>query len=550
MARNRKDLLMPSQDACGVEEDRVYSDNLQLSRIEYLRQQIYLRSMPRNLSLVLGNGCNIDCTHCYQPKNGDNLLKPAGIARELRREFASLYPFLATLRVQGGEAFAYAGFGELVEDVAAAVRRPILSVSTNGTLIDERWAERIVRMPFRTVTISIDGATEATYARLRRGAQLRAVLANIQRIQRWKQQLASEMPYLDSFFVVMRSNFREIPEYLELMLRNGIADVSLQVVLINQHNTSREPTLERDEVIADEAEVRELYALLQDLLPRARQRFRMIRTTGMTSIFEAHGLDARFLAEECQGLYPDSDDVVEAAKASPAAEAAAPECEGPGVALCPNPWTTLFVAENGDVHLCFLSAPVGNLYEAPLVSIWNCQQAMAKRSAMLSGRYRAAGCDPVQCSWREGKKPALPASAEMSALRDETKQLTDRAMQAAPSVAAGDEPPAIAAVRRTAAFRERRIKELEAMFIQLCESNAAVHDRGQEHINRLERRVKELEDEFARLCESNAATHAKGQEHIDHLEQLRREHERLLRRPLVRVAVKASRVWARLRGGR
>jgi hypothetical protein len=40
----------------------------------------------------------------------------------------------------------------------------------------------------------------------------------------------------------------------------------------------------------------------------------------------------------------------------------------------------MFVVENGDVHLCFLSEPIGNLYEMPLASIWNCQRALAKRS--------------------------------------------------------------------------------------------------------------------------------------------------------------------------
>jgi MoaA/NifB/PqqE/SkfB family radical SAM enzyme len=120
------------RDSCAL-----FEQNQRLSQLEYRRQNLYLRSLPRCLGLVLGNGCNIDCPHCYQAKNGDNLLRPASIGRELRREFAGFYPALATLRIQGGEAFAFAGFRELIEDVRAEVERPILSVSTNGTLIDE-----------------------------------------------------------------------------------------------------------------------------------------------------------------------------------------------------------------------------------------------------------------------------------------------------------------------------------------------------------------------------------------------------------------------------
>ena len=364
----------------------IYEDNLRLSQIEYLQQHIYLRSQPRCLGLVLGNACNIDCPHCYQAKNGDNLLKPAEIGRELRREFMALYPYLNTLRVQGGEAFAYPGFAALIDDVAAAVQRPILSASTNGTLIDEDWAERIVRLPFSNLTVSIDGGTPETYARLRRGSDLGQVLANVRRIERWKKKLGSQLPHLDSFFVVMRSNFREIPRYLELMADHGFEEIALQTAEINANNTSREPTLVRDEAIAEEAEIRELHTLVEGVLPGARRRFRSIRTSGLTSLFEALGLSTTFLREETEGLYPDSGDL-------------APE-EPASIPLCPNPWTTLFVAENGDVHLCFLAEPVGNLYEAPLTDIWNSPRALAKRSHMISGRYLASGCSSRWCSWR------------------------------------------------------------------------------------------------------------------------------------------------------
>src|SRR5260370_31750378 len=114
-------------EALGAEEsmteNQIYRDNLRLSEIEYLLQHIHLWSRPRCLGLVLGNGCNISCPHCYQPKNGDNLLKPAEIGRTLRTEFIGLYPYLSTLRVQGGEVFAYSGFRELLDDVTATVDR-------------------------------------------------------------------------------------------------------------------------------------------------------------------------------------------------------------------------------------------------------------------------------------------------------------------------------------------------------------------------------------------------------------------------------------------
>jgi len=376
-----------------TDADRAYQDNLELSKVEYQRREVYLHSHPRCLSLVLGNACNIDCIHCYQAKNGDNLLHPEQVGLGLRRELKAFYPFVSTLRVQGGEVLAMRGFRELVDDLAEVVRRPVLSISTNGTLIDEQWAEQLVRTPFANVTISIDGGTAATYNRLRRGADLHLVLANIERINRWKARLASTRPYLDSFFVVMRSNFREIPQYLDLMAHHQITDVSLLTMEISPENSARVPTLEADESISSRNEVRELHDLLHQALPRFRSRFRMMRMSGLRTLFEAHGLDGDFLCEGEQNLYPDSDDLAAA-----------------GFDLCPNPWTTLFLVENGDAHLCFLSQPIGNLYCDSLSHLWNSPRAIAKRCDMIAGRYLASGCSRQYCGWREGK--ASPARRE------------------------------------------------------------------------------------------------------------------------------------------
>jgi MoaA/NifB/PqqE/SkfB family radical SAM enzyme len=48
-----------------------------------------------------------------------------------------LYPYLSTVRFLGGEVFVLPGFQELIDDVVATVDRPIISLNTNGTLIDE-----------------------------------------------------------------------------------------------------------------------------------------------------------------------------------------------------------------------------------------------------------------------------------------------------------------------------------------------------------------------------------------------------------------------------
>lgn len=471
---------MPYRQTIAVANDRAYQDNLRLSQMEYQQRHVYLYSRPRCLGLVLGNACNIDCVHCYQPKNGDNLLRPKAIARELRRELMAFYPYLSTLRIQGGEVFAIRGFADLVEDVAQSADRPILSISTNGTLITEEWAERLVRTPFSNVTVSIDGGTRQTYNRLRRGADLDDVLANIDRIQRWKRKLRSEMPYMDSFFVIMRSTFREIPQYLELMHQHGMMDVALQTMELTTENQGRTPTLEADEAIVERSEIAELHAILRQVLPRYRRCFRMIRISGLQTLLEQNGMDAAFLEEGEKSLYPDSEGLSDGA-----------------FELCPNPWTTLFVVENGDVHLCFISEAVGNLYAESLSSIWNSQNAIAKRSNMIAGRYLASGCSRQYCGWREGQASTVAIDHEhVQEWRDLVQILPAQQFESPLA-------ESLTLVRRLMAAERRKRGELESLKAYLESALAA----GRNEIVRLEAEVASSES----LLEI-------GQAHIDHLE--------------------------------
>jgi hypothetical protein len=381
-------------------------------------------------------------------------------------------------------------------------------------------------------------------------------LANVSRIQRWRRKLATDMPYLDSFFVVMRSNFRELPDYFQLMAVSGFSEISLQTPEINRENSSRQPTLVRDEVISDGAEVRALHHILQSLLPFERRRFRAVRTSGFTSLFHRHGLDSAFLCEDSEGLYPDSEGLTD--KSDPDKTFATSAGPQDRTSLCPNPWSTIFVSENGDVHLCFLSKPVGNLYQAPLVSIWNSPAALAKRSRMVTGRYIVAGCSPNWCSWRDGKKAAAPASAEVRAGIAEMRDLTARAGTMLPLARIGESPSGITAVRRVLVARERSISELQAMFEQLCETNRQIHAKGGQHIAGLEDRIAGLEAYIAQLEAREAgasayiarldAREAGATAHIAHLqakaakavadfEALRQETRRFRSRRVVRLAL-------------
>ena len=71
----------------------------------------------------------------------------------------------------------------------------------------------------------------------------------------------------------MRSNYREIPEFLALMKNLGIYEVAFTTMETNARNLAREPGLV-NEVIKDPKEVHELYSILQQAMAEERPHFR------------------------------------------------------------------------------------------------------------------------------------------------------------------------------------------------------------------------------------------------------------------------------------
>jgi len=242
-------------------------------------------------------------------------------------------------------------------------------------------------------------------------------------------------------------------------------------------------------------------------------------------LFDAHGLDSPFLEEEQCGLYPESG-IFDRGR--------------DGFALCPNPWTTLFVAENGNVHLCFLSEPIGNLYETPLSRLWNSPAAAAKRSDIIAGRYAASGCSQRWCSWREGSCRTPSDGKRVRQLLAEFGEMRRRAASLLPvAPTPARYPSALPALRRLFTSKDRRVAELECLFRQLCDTNGAIHENGQKYIDELERQIEALQAHADHL-------EAKAEKAVADFRMLQGEFQRS-RRPLpVRAAHKMAGIWARM----
>jgi radical SAM protein with 4Fe4S-binding SPASM domain len=125
------------------------------------------RRIPVNGTIEISHRCPLTCSHCY-----NNLPMDDRGARSLEMTFEDhcrLIDEIAEagclfLCFTGGEIFARRDFMDIYDH--ARKRGFLITLFTNGTLIDERIADRLAARRPLAIEITLYGATKATYERL------------------------------------------------------------------------------------------------------------------------------------------------------------------------------------------------------------------------------------------------------------------------------------------------------------------------------------------------------------------------------------------------
>ncbi len=119
---------------------------------------------PLSATMELTDRCNLNCVHCYinQPVNSK-----VAMARELGTEQVKA---ILNQMAESGTLFVMLTGGELLlrpdfEEIYLHARHLglIVTIFTNGTLIDERIADLFAKVPPRSVEITLEGATAEVF---------------------------------------------------------------------------------------------------------------------------------------------------------------------------------------------------------------------------------------------------------------------------------------------------------------------------------------------------------------------------------------------------
>ncbi|MGI0486673.1 radical SAM protein [Pantanalinema rosaneae CENA516] len=185
--------------------------------------------LPSYVQIEPVGQCNLRCRMCAiqfrddEPVDGSLALMPFTTFTQLIDQFTTL----KTLHLQGlGEPMMHPQFFDMVE---YAVGKGIqVTTNSNLTLLGEKQAERCITSGLHSLHVSIDGATSATYERIRVGSNFDRVISNLERLQLIRQCQQSNYPQVQLIMVLMRQNLHELSDLVRLAHRYSVERLFVQ----------------------------------------------------------------------------------------------------------------------------------------------------------------------------------------------------------------------------------------------------------------------------------------------------------------------------------
>lgn len=199
--------------------------------VSYITKRHVRWGQPWTASIEPAALCNLQCPEC--PIGSHLLTRPSNFVNpdDYTRWLDEMQPglFYLILYFQG-EPLLHREFVEMVS--RARQRRIHTLTSTNAQMITETMARQLVEAGLEEIIVSVDGTTEETYRRYRRGGTLDKAVKGVENLVGARKDLKKSYPFIRLQFIVMRHNEHQIGDIKALGKKLGVDRVELKTAQI------------------------------------------------------------------------------------------------------------------------------------------------------------------------------------------------------------------------------------------------------------------------------------------------------------------------------
>lgn len=326
---------------------------------------------PRVIFIEVTNHCNLLCETC--PRTFTTYEEPKTLSWDNFTRLVEQFPAMERAVLHGiGEPLINKDLPRMIAHLKA--RGVTVLFNTNATLLTEEWGRKLIESGLDELRCSIDGATPATYARIRGVPLLHKIVANLGKFTELQRSISAEAPRVSIWMTGMRENIEELPDLVRLAARMGVQEVYVQRMVYYLDQAESPGLLEAGHALFDDFD-----QLADRCIAEAEE---VAQESGVT-------LSASGATDPRRSL---------------AAAMLRDQAPWHG---CLRPWTTAYVTANGNCLPCCISPfatkdydslKMGNLFQQDFSEIWNDERYQAWRKALLSD-HPPAPCQGCGVHW-------------------------------------------------------------------------------------------------------------------------------------------------------
>lgn len=170
---------------------------------------------PRKIEIENTTVCNKKCIFCCHNHPSQEIRQQQMSFDNFKKVIDDL-PHLRWVNIAGiGSNFLHKDYIRMLEYLSA--KNLNVNFVDEFDFFTEEHSRKVIELGVNSIYISFDGATKKTYEKIKVNCNYDKALANIKTLLRLKKEMNSPFPVIHFRFIVNKLNYREMPDYLELI---------------------------------------------------------------------------------------------------------------------------------------------------------------------------------------------------------------------------------------------------------------------------------------------------------------------------------------------
>lgn len=206
--------------------------NLLTSLIQHRFKLTTAIALPHRYYVEPTNACNLRCPFCIGAQGRPSRDTGMMSTQLFDSVIDQIAPFAFWIHMYSrGEPLLHPDILHMISYAHAC--RIGTKISSNLNALREADVERLVRSGLDHLVVSLDGATQDSYATYRVGGRLDTVLENLRAIAAKKKELKKRTPFITAKVLVMKANENELDRIKSMAKAAGADNVVLSVMLVD-----------------------------------------------------------------------------------------------------------------------------------------------------------------------------------------------------------------------------------------------------------------------------------------------------------------------------